>query len=140
MRCIQSSKAPSSESRACRRTGTMALSPSPSMGGKVISSLAVSSSSRSASGTTAPTASRARGGGEEAEGDGGAGDQPEILAGQHLLRPFFHAQRDHAYGLDRRAIAGDGGHGGIEPDIIAARGARADAHALAPELGEAIGG
>ena len=68
---------------------------------------------------------------EEAKFDLLADDQAELQAGDVGLGAFFHAEGRHAEGLDRRAHARDGGHRGLDADVIGSGRAAANAHTFA---------
>ncbi|MNT70161.1 hypothetical protein D3C72_2085180 [compost metagenome] len=68
---------------------------------------------------------------EEAEMHRLAHHQAELLRRQRGIGAFFHAERRHAQRLDRRLEAGHRRHRRLHRDIVGARGAATDAHALA---------
>ena len=73
----------------------------------------------------------ADGGAEEAELGGLADDQSELAIGDAHVGAFFHAERRDGQRLERGGHAGDGGHGALDADVVSARDAAANAHALA---------
>ena len=63
--------------------------------------------------------------------DGLADDEAELVVGQLDRRALLHAQRRDAQRLDRRREARDRRHRALDADVVRARGAAADADALA---------
>ena len=103
-----------------------------SSGGSSTSSRLVSSSSRSASGRIWPGVSPLRTAEEKKRNSAGRpGDQPELAALDQLLGALLHALRHDAQRLDRRPEPGNGRHRRLQADIVRARRAGLDAHALA---------
>ncbi|KGX04687.1 putative molecular chaperone HspA/DnaK domain protein [Burkholderia pseudomallei MSHR640] len=68
---------------------------------------------------------------EEAEADGLADDEAELLRRQRGVGAFLHPERRDAQRLDRRLEAGHGRHRRFDRDVIRARRAAANAHAAA---------
>src|SRR6185436_13363919 len=77
---------------------------------------------------------------EEAELGRLADRQPELASRDVGAGPFLHAERDDAERLERRREAGHRRERALDADVVAARRAAADAHALAAGADAAVVG
>src|SRR5207244_2078955 len=76
-------------------------------------------------------------GAEEAELDGLADDQSELLARNLGVRALLHPERRNGEGFHRIRLSGHGGHGAFDADVVSSRYAAADTHATAA-AGESV--
>ena len=71
------------------------------------------------------------GGREKAEPGGFANDEAEFLRRDFGFGAFFHPERGDTERAHGRFEAGNSGNGGFDSDVVGARGAAADANAVA---------